>query len=102
MLLAVDTICVLVSYFLAGYLWYMCYRGVTFRRMLAELSGDIETLVIAYGVIAIFFNYNEKFMQRGKLDELKSVIKMNVLFAAVISMIEFARHETSPMSRGIS
>ncbi|MBO5070580.1 MAG: sugar transferase [Roseburia sp.] len=102
MLLAVDTICVLVSYFLAGCFWYMFYRGVTFRRMLAELSGDIETLVIAYGVIAIFFNYNEKFMQRGKLDELKSVIKMNVLFAAVISMIEFARHETSPMSRGIS
>lgn len=102
MLVAVDTICVLASYFLAGCFWYMFYRGVTFQRMMAELSGDIETLAVSYAVIAVFFNYNEKYMQRGKLEELKSVVKMNILFAAIISMIEFARHETSPMSRGIS
>lgn len=102
MLLVVDTISVFASYFLAGCFWYMLYRGVTFQRMLAELSGDIETVLIAYVIIAIFFNYNQKYMQRGKLEELKAVIKMNLLFAAVISMIVFARHETSSMSRGIS
>lgn len=102
MLLAVDTISVLISYFLAGCIWYMLYRGVTFHRMLAELSGDVETVLIAYAVIAVFFNYNHKYTQRGKLDELKAVIKMNILFAAIISMIVFARHEMTPMSRGIS
>lgn len=102
MLLAVDTVCVLISYFLAGCFWYMWYRGVSFRRMLAELSGDVETVVIAYALIVVFFNYNEKYMQRGKLEELKAVAKMNILFAAIISMIVFARHEMSPMSRGIS
>lgn len=102
MLLAVDTVCVVVSYFLAGCFWYMLYRGVSFQRMLAELSGDIETVALAYAVIAIFFNYNDKFSPRGKLEELKAVVKMNVLFAAIISMIVFARHEGSPMSRGIS
>lgn len=40
--------------------------------------------------------------EAGKLDELKAVVKMNVLFAAIMSMIVFARHEMSPMSRGIS
>lgn len=102
MLLAVDTVSILVSYFLAGCFWYMFYRGVTFHRMLAELSGDIEIVLMAYALIAIFFNYNEKYMQRGKLEELKAVIKMNILFAAIISMIVFARHELLPMSRGIS
>ena len=101
-LLALDTICMIASYFLAGLFWYQLYRGVSFARMLAELSGDFGILIVAYAVIVVFFNYNEKYMQRGKLEELKAVVKMNVLLAAIISMIEFARHETSPMSRGIS
>lgn len=41
-LLALDTICMTVSYFLAGFFWYQLYRGVSFQRMLAELSGDVE------------------------------------------------------------
>ena len=101
-LLALDTICMIASYFLAGLFWYQLYRGVSFARMLAELSGDFGILIVAYAVIVVFFNYNEKYMQRGKLEELKAVVKMNILLAAIISMIEFARHETSPMSRGIS
>lgn len=102
MLLAVDTASILISYFFAGCFWYMFYRGVTFQRMLSELSGDIEIVLMAYAVVVVFFNYNENYMQRGKLEELKSVVRMNLLFAAIISMIVFARHELSPMSRGIS
>ena len=102
MLLVVDTVCILMSYFLAGFFWYMLYRGVSFHRMLAELSKDFETALIAYAIIVVFFNYNQKFMQRGKLEELKAIVRMNVLFAAIIAMIAFARHETSSMSRGIS
>jgi exopolysaccharide biosynthesis polyprenyl glycosylphosphotransferase len=101
-LLVMDTLSVLLSYFLAGCLWYMMYRGVSFHRMMAELSGDAVIIVIAYALIIIFFNYNDKYMQRGKFEELKAVLRMNLLFAAVISMIVFAMHDTSPMSRGIS
>lgn len=53
-LLALDTICMTVSYFLAGFFWYQLYRGVSFQRMLAELSGDVEIIVVAYAIIAIF------------------------------------------------
>jgi exopolysaccharide biosynthesis polyprenyl glycosylphosphotransferase len=78
------------------------YRGVTFARMMSELSGDAGIVVVAYALIIIFFNYNSKFMQRGKFEELKAVLRMNIVFAAMISMIVFAMHDTSPMSRGIS
>ena len=77
-LLALDTICMTVSYFLAGFFWYQLYRGVSFQRMLAELSGDVEIIVVAYAIIVIFFDYNETYMQRGKLEELKAVLKMNI------------------------
>lgn len=70
-LLALDTICMIASYFLAGLFWYQLYRGVSFARMLAELSGDFGILIVAYAVIVVFFNYNEKYMQRGKLEELR-------------------------------
>jgi exopolysaccharide biosynthesis polyprenyl glycosylphosphotransferase len=78
------------------------YRGVSFERMLAELSGDVQIVAVAYILILVFYNYNKKFMQRGKLVELKCVLQMNIIFAALISMIVFAMHDTSPMSRGIS
>lgn len=65
MLLAIDTVCAVISFFLAGYFWYMLYRGVTFQRMLAELSGDVEIVLMAYAVIAIFFNYNDKYTRSG-------------------------------------
>ena len=59
-LLALDTICMTVSYFLAGFFWYQLYRGVSFQRMLAELSGDVEIIVVAYAIIVIFFDYNSR------------------------------------------
>ena len=100
-LLICDTISVLLSSFFAGCFWYQFYRGVSFERMLAELYGDMDIIVVAFAVVTIFFNYNARFMQRGKFVELKEVIRMNLLFAAAIAMVVFARHDVSPMSRGI-
>ena len=60
MLLVVDTVCILMSYFLAGFFWYMLYRGVSFQRMLAELSKDFETALIAYAIIVVFFKLSRQ------------------------------------------
>jgi exopolysaccharide biosynthesis polyprenyl glycosylphosphotransferase len=101
-LLVIDTVCIAASYLIAGILWDMLYKGVTFARMLAELRGNAEIILMAYAVIAVFFNYNDKFIQRGRLVELGSVIRINIIFGAVISVIEFAMHEESPIGRGVS
>jgi exopolysaccharide biosynthesis polyprenyl glycosylphosphotransferase len=102
MVLLLDTICIALSYFVAGILWDMLYKGVTFQRMLAELRGDVEIILLAYAVIAVFFNYSERFIVRGRLAELGSVIRSNIILGAVIAVIAFALHETSPIGRGIS
>jgi exopolysaccharide biosynthesis polyprenyl glycosylphosphotransferase len=101
-LLMIDTACIALGYFLAGVFWYMLYKGVTFQRMLGELVDDVEVIVLAYAVVVVFFNYNEHFIQRGKLVELASVLRINVIFGAVIAAIEFMRHEESPIGRGVS
>lgn len=101
-LLICDTLCLLSSYLLAGCLWYMIYRGVSFDRMLAELSGDMDVTLFAYVVVVVLFNYNADIMRRGKFAELKAVFRMNVLLAAAVAMISFARHDQMLMSRGIS
>lgn len=101
-LLLVDTLSISLSYILAGIFWNVIYRGVSLHRMILELSGNAEIIILAYAIIVVFFNYNDKFMQRGKLVEFISVFKMNVMFAAIISMIVFALHDTSSIGRGIS
>lgn len=101
-LLIVDTVCIAASYFLAGVLWFGWYRGNTFARTISELLDNVEIILIAYAVIMIFFSSNDKFIQRGKLVELGSVIRTNIIFGAVISVIEFAMHEVSPIGRGVS
>lgn len=101
-LLAADTISLIISYFVAGYLWFIAYRGAEFSRTLKELIASVGTIVIAYILMIIFFDLNSKFAQRGPLDELKAVIKTNVLLTALISMIEFAQHNENSISRGVS
>ena len=73
-LLAADTISLIISYFVAGYLWFIAYRGAEFSRTLKELIASVGTIVIAYILMIIFFDLNSKFAQRGPLDELKAAL----------------------------
>lgn len=101
-LLVLDTLCIAASYFMAGVLWFYIYRGNSFARMMREILDNVQIIIVAYAVIVIFFNYNDQFIRRGKLVELGNVIRINVIFAAVIAAIEFVMHEVSPIGRGVS
>lgn len=101
-LLLCDTLCFVVSYFLAGYLWYVAYRGAQIGRTFQELLYGMGTIVVSYILLIIFFDLNKRFFVRGKLEELRYVLVSNVLLLAIISMIEYAQHNATPLSRGVS
>lgn len=101
-ILAVDTVCLAISYFVAGYIWFVAYRGADLFRTFQELLYSMGTVLAAYALVIIFFNLNQNFIVRGALEELKSVIRTNALLTAIISMIEYAQHNTNTISRGVS
>lgn len=101
-LLLVDTICFVISYFLAGYLWYVAYRGADISRTFNELLYNMGTIMISYVLLILFFDLNKRFFIRGKLEELRYVLISNILLLAIISMIEYANHDAAPVSRGVA
>jgi exopolysaccharide biosynthesis polyprenyl glycosylphosphotransferase len=101
-LLCLDTACFVVSYFLAGYLWYVVFQGADVARTFQELIVNMGTIAISYILMILFFDLNKRFFIRGMLEELRYVLVSNLLLLAIISMIEYAHHDTTPISRGVS
>jgi exopolysaccharide biosynthesis polyprenyl glycosylphosphotransferase len=101
-LIASDAVCLIASYFIAGYLWYVVYKGSEIKRVFQELSVWIGTVLLAYVLLLLFFDMHQRFFERGALEELKYTIAENLLLAAIISTIEYAQHSDVNLSRGVA
>ena len=100
-IMAIDLICLLLSYVMAGYLWLGIIKGAAYEALRRDLYGDISAMIIAYAVTALLFNFNQEFIKRGKLIEIIQVIKSNIIIAAVMAVVIFLKHENSDLSRGV-
>lgn len=67
-LLALDTICMIASYFLAGLFLVSVIQGcILCKNACRAVRCTSGILIVAYAVIVVFFNYNEKYMQQRKI-----------------------------------
>jgi hypothetical protein len=78
------------------------FQGADVVRTFQELIVNMGTIAISYILMILFFDLNKRFFIRGKLEELRYVLVSNLLLLAIISMIEYAHHDTTPVSRGVS
>ncbi|MDE5782677.1 MAG: sugar transferase [Lachnospiraceae bacterium] len=100
LIFAVDTVCVIFSYILATYLWVVLYRG--------QLQYSKDTIFDNMGIILfsflgtiLFFNVNKEFFKRGAFAEFMHSFKMNLLFAAVVSVLIVIKGSFGTISRGV-
>lgn len=101
-LIASDAICLMISYCIAGYLWYVVYRGAEITRVFHELAAWIGIVLLAYILLLLFFDMHQRFFERGALEELKYTIAENLLLTAIISTIEYAQNSAIFLSRGVA
>lgn len=97
----IDFLCLIASYFIAGYIWLGLFKGAAHSALREDLYGDVSAIIIAYVVTVLFFNFNKDFLRRGRFVEFIEVAKANIIVAALVSVIIFFKHENSDISRGV-
>lgn len=83
-----DAIALIMSYYMSGFIWLMGIRNNTFPYIMSVLNGNIITIIIAVLIAALFCNIKGDVLNRGKFEELVSVIKKSLISSAVIAVYE--------------
>lgn len=96
----VDTLSVIISYVLAVYLWLKVYKEIQVISR-ADILDNLGLILFSFLGTILFFNVNKEFNKRGVFTELMHCIKMNMLFAAVVSIFLVLKGETGSISRGV-
>ena len=101
LLYLVDMFSLLFSYLLAGLLWLVMYKKMDDVNVSDHLGFEVGALILTYAFVIIFFNANGTFFKRDKIMELISVIKINLMFAALFVVVLFAKRSADIFSRGV-
>lgn len=101
LLMFIDFLCLILSYVIAGYLYLGFVKGAAHSALQEDLYGDVSAILIGYAVSILFFNFRQDFLRRGKLIEIISICKTNIVVAALVTVIIFFKHENSDISRGV-
>lgn len=99
LLMIIDLVCVILSFFSVDYIaTYIINRKYAMGfDVVLNLMG---TIVLSYIIVFVFFNMNDKFKERGMLEELFYVIKMNVFFMLVMIILLFVGKNIKILTRG--
>jgi exopolysaccharide biosynthesis polyprenyl glycosylphosphotransferase len=102
LLYLVDVASLFISYILAGWLWLVIYKGLEEEYIVSDKLGiEVGAMIISYAFIILFFNANQNFFKRDKLNELFNVIKTNIMFASLFVVILFVKRSADAFSRGV-
>lgn len=102
LLYVADVTSLFVSYVLAGILWLVIYKHMDYQYVFTNLMAfETGALIISYAFIIIFFNGNDGFFKRDKFNEFLCVTKINIMFAALFSLVLFAKKSSEGFSRGV-
>lgn len=96
-----DALCIMISYYLSGYIWLMAYKGFSREFAMHQLNGSLVTVLIALIITVIFTNIEPDFIVRGKFKEARSIVKKILVFGAFIAVYELLRRGNEEIPRGI-
>lgn len=96
-----DLICVLVSFYIAGYIWLWCYKGFDAEFAMNQMHDNVLTVLLSYIFVTLIESGTDDFTGRGFFVELKIVIKKNIFLACVIAIYELLRRKEELFPRGV-
>ena len=96
-----DLFCMLGAYYLSGYIWLMKKYGWTLAETTDTLERNVITVLAVSVITCLFYPGTSQFTSRGVFEELKAVLKKNVMFAALIAVYEILRSDGFNFQRSI-
>lgn len=95
-LCAIDAICVLVSYGLAGLLRYQTADAFSYAN---NLSLTIPIFLLVHVAAYYFMKLHDGFYKRGPLDELKKILEYSLILFCGLTMFSFSMKSAFDLSR---
>lgn len=100
-LLLTDTICVLGSYYLSGYLWLTVYKQMPAVMVSSQMQYNVPILLAAYVLVLLFYSEPGDFLIRGFYEELKAVLKKMIALASMVAVCVLFWRGTEDFPRGV-
>lgn len=100
-LLLIDTLCILCSYFLSGYLWLIVMKHLDTRIAVMQIEYNALIMLTSYILVTLFYSEPGDFIIRGLFEELRVVLKKCIVFACVIAVCVVFWRGTEDFPRGV-
>jgi exopolysaccharide biosynthesis polyprenyl glycosylphosphotransferase len=91
----------LAAYYLSGYLWLAKLYGWSLGETSETLERNVLTVLVVAVITCLFYPGTDRFTSRGMFEELKAVLKKNIMFAALIAVYEILRNDGFSFRRSI-
>lgn len=101
LLFMTDLIGLIASYYIAGYLWLALWKNVSIPVYFSQMGDSLVSVVVSYMLAFLFYSKNNDFLQRGKFEELKAVVHLNVIMACIIAIYELLKRTNQQFPRGV-
>ena len=101
LLILLDMICFLASYFGAGYIWLVGYRNVSVVNMRLELMDNFYITFIAYLLLILFSDLEKDFIRRTSGKEFMVAVKASIALMLISTLTIFVKHNNAEVSRGV-
>ena len=101
LLFITDLIGLIASYYIAGYLWLALWKNVSIPVYFSQMGDSLVSVVVSYMLAFLFYSKNNDFLQRGKFEELKAVVHLNVIMACIIAIYELLKRTNQQFPRGV-
>lgn len=96
-----DLVCVLISFYLAGFIWLHLYKGFAIELTMDQLNDNMVTMLVSFILLTVIDAGAANFTSRGYLVELKEVIKKYIFFACIVAIYELLRRKEELFPRGV-
>ncbi len=100
-LLLTDTICVLGSYYLAGYFWLSLYKQFSDEIVISRMQNNTPIFMIAYVLLILFFSEPTDFVIRGFFEEFRLVLKKMTIMSCMVAVCVFLWKDSEDFPRGV-
>lgn len=96
-----DFICLMIVYWSVGLLWLYQYKKIDLNIVYNMLYGDLFTLLSAFVIVKILFVGEENIKSESKFNDLKIIVKQNLILGGAIAVVELLNHSIYSFPRGV-
>lgn len=77
------------------------WKNVSIPVYFSQMGDSLVSVVVSYMLAFLFYSKNNDFLQRGKFEELKAVVHLNVIMACIIAIYELLKRTNQQFPRGV-